>query len=156
MKKIVLASIISLAVSPTCTKPQQKKEAHEIANMQELRTILSDKQPTLLLFYAPWCGACKAMKGPFNSIAEKFKDRVQVVKINADNEQLKEATDAFGIEAIPTLIIKNVGILTEKNLETLLNQLIPEQEKKDTKPKAKPVKKVQKNTVTKKALSKKR
>lgn len=59
-------------------------------------------KPVFIDFYADWCGPCK-MVGPIvEELAEEYKDKVDVYKINTDEEA--ELASAFGIQSIPTLI----------------------------------------------------
>lgn len=102
-----------------------KSHVREITSTRELQQVLSTKQPTVLYFYAPWCGACKAMKEPFETVAQLFKAEVNFVKIDADNDSLKQTIDAFGVDAIPTLIIKHIGALTQEQLSATLLSLLP-------------------------------
>ncbi len=119
---VVLALITNLCqAKPIITST---KEAHDIETMTELRDVLSSKQPTVIMFYAPWCGACKSMKSTLNTIAARFHNQARIVKVNVDNEKCKEAIDFFGIEAIPTFVFKNVGVMEEAQLETALSSFM--------------------------------
>lgn len=119
---VVLALITNLCqAKPIITST---KEAHDIETMTELRDVLSSKQPTVIMFYAPWCGACKSMKSTLNTIAARFHNQARIVKINVDNEKCKEAIDFFGVEAIPTFVFKNVGVMEEAQLEAALNSFL--------------------------------
>ena len=55
----------------------------------------------LVDFYADWCGPCKKMKPYLEEIASDMKDKVMVVRINADDNQglCKE----LKIDALPVL-----------------------------------------------------
>ncbi len=137
------------------------KEAHDIETMTELRDVLNSKQPTVIMFYAPWCGACKSMKGTLNTIAARFNNQARIVKVNVDNEKCKEAIDFFGIEAIPTFVFKNVGVMEEGQLETMLNSFLGREltkKKEHPRPAPKPAgkKPAAKKPITPKKSSKKK
>lgn len=108
----------------------------EVKSMTELRTHLASKQPVGILFYAPWCGACSAMKEPYNRVCELLKRDVLLVKVNVEDERFKDALEQFGIEAVPTLIVKHVGMMDQNQLHTALRcfvkkpNLKPHEEKK--------------------------
>ena len=74
-------------------------------------------------FWASWCGPCKAMEPIFEKMAQKYEYKVDIFKINVDDEP--ELAQMFGIRSIPTTILfKNgkkvdlfVGALSEQKLE---------------------------------------
>ena len=74
--------------------------------------ILSSELPVLIDFYADWCGPCKMMAPVIEEIADEFKDKVIVGKVNIDNERI--LASKFEIMSIPTIIIfKNNEIIKE-------------------------------------------
>jgi thiol-disulfide isomerase/thioredoxin len=81
----------------------------EINSPQEFQEAINGKKDSCIIFYAPWCGACNAMKETFAEAAKHFSGDVDFIKVDASNEKLKEAVDTFGIQAIPTVFLKHVG-----------------------------------------------
>ncbi|WP_044044251.1 thioredoxin TrxA [Caballeronia insecticola] len=72
----------------------------------------SDK-PVLLDFWAEWCGPCKMIAPVLEEVSKDYGDRLQVAKINVDDNQSTPAR--FGVRGIPTLILfKNGGIAAQK------------------------------------------
>ena len=70
------------------------------ANPQEWK-YLGDK-PTIIDFYATWCGPCKATAPVLEKIAEKYDGRINVFKVDVDKEQ--ELAALFGVRSIPSLL----------------------------------------------------
>jgi thioredoxin 1 len=78
----------------------------------EQDVVKSDKA-VLLDFWASWCGPCKMIAPILDEVAEKYGDRVQVAKINVDEQQATPAR--FGVRGIPTLMLfKNGAVVAQK------------------------------------------
>ena len=90
----------------------------------QAEVIESDK-PTLVDFWAPWCGPCRVVAPVLEEIAQE-RDDLRVVKLNVDENQRTAAQ--FGVLSIPTMILfKNgqpaktiIGAYPKKKLEAEL------------------------------------
>ena len=75
------------------------------SNFKE-EVILSEKL-VLVDLYATWCGPCRALTPVLEEIAEKYQDKIKVVKVNVDEEESIAAR--FGVMSIPTVLIFRDG-----------------------------------------------
>ena len=77
-----------------------KKVANYEENPNEWK-YLGDK-PAIIDFYADWCGPCKSIAPVLEELAEEYKDKIYIYKVDTEKEQ--ELAGAFGIRSIPSLL----------------------------------------------------
>jgi len=75
--------------------------------------VLKSDVPVLVDYWAEWCGPCRAIAPVLDQIAEDYKGRIKIAKVNVDENQ--EVPRKYGIRAIPTLMLfKNGNIEATK------------------------------------------
>lgn len=92
--------------------------------------MVNTDQGILLDFYASWCGPCKVMSPIIDELAEEYKDRAIIAKVNSETNP--NLSSHFRIKSIPTLIfIKNRkvievinGLVPKPNLKEMVDDLI--------------------------------
>lgn len=60
------------------------------------------ERPAIIDFYATWCGPCKMLAPVLDEIAAEYEGRVDVYKINVEEEE--ELAALFGIRSVPSIL----------------------------------------------------
>ena len=98
----------------------------EINDLNFETEVLKSTEPFLLDFSATWCGPCKALSPIVDKLADEYKGKVKVGKLDIDDSP--GVASKFGIRSVPTVLVfkggkesgRHVGVT---NKETLLKLL---------------------------------
>jgi len=80
--------------------------------MQNYDETLNAGKPVVLDFWATWCGPCLRVSPIMEELAEQYKDRVIVGKVNV--EECDELAAKYGIRNIPTVLFIKNGEVVDK------------------------------------------
>jgi thioredoxin 1 len=73
----------------------------------ESEVIKNEETPTLVDFWAPWCGPCRMVAPIVEELASEYEGRVKFVKVNTDENPA--VSGRYGIRSIPTLLVFKNG-----------------------------------------------
>jgi thioredoxin 1 len=79
--------------------------------------VIGSNLPTLVDFWASWCGPCKQIEQILEEISDEKKDVINIYKINIDNNP--EVPQKYGVRGIPTLMFFNDGKLVDTKVGSL-------------------------------------
>ena len=93
-------------------KPEPKIEAGIIdLDDSNFDQVIASENPTLVDFWAEWCGPCKSMHPIFERMANKFPN-VRFARVNVDNNQ--NISMKYAVQSIPTFIMFKSGQIIDK------------------------------------------
>ena len=71
------------------------------------KEVIKSEKPTLVDFWAEWCGPCKQISPILSELAEDYKEKILIAKVNIDENP--EVPSSYGIMSIPTLVLFKNG-----------------------------------------------
>ncbi len=84
-------------------------DVKEITDSNFEADVIKGDLPTLVDFWAPWCGPCRMVAPIVGELSEEYAGKVNFVKMNTDENP--GVPTKYGIRSIPTLMIFKGGEL---------------------------------------------
>ena len=102
------------------------------------REVLSSRLPVLVDFWASWCPPCKMVEPVVAELAEEYRGKIKVGKLNVD--QNPRTAQHYNILGVPTFVVfsdgnageRRVGAQSKAQLSELLRVALKDMESSDT------------------------
>jgi len=90
--------------------------------------LVKGETPTLVDFYADWCGPCKMMKPILEELKKQVGDQARIIKIDVDKNPT--LANIFQVKGVPTLALfkdgelkwKQSGVVQVEYLKRIIEQ----------------------------------
>jgi len=98
--------------------------------MSDFNEIINSEKPTLVDFYATWCGPCKMMSPIMEETKTEIGDNANILKVDVDKN--REVAVKYGIRGVPTMIIfqngqpvwRQSGVIPKSTLVENINKFL--------------------------------
>ena len=92
--------------------------------------VMQSDLPTIVDFWAPWCGPCKMVAPTLDKLAKEYSGKLKITKVNTDENQ--DWATKFSVQGIPTMLFisdgkvvhRQVGALPEPMLRDVVDQFL--------------------------------
>ncbi len=100
--------------------------------MNDFNQIIAEDRPTLVDFFATWCGPCRAQAPILEDVKTRVGDKANIVKIDIDKNQ--SLAQIYNVRSVPTLILfkngkvvwRESGVQMADELERKINEHLTE------------------------------
>ena len=90
------------------------ENVREFSSIDFEAEVLKSDLPVRVVFWAEWCGPCRAIAPVIKEVADDYQGKVKVGKLNVDNDN--QIASQYGVRSIPALLIFKNG--------TIVNQIV--------------------------------
>ena len=91
-------------------------DVREVSDATFDSDVIKGELPTLVDFWAPWCGPCRMVAPVVAELSEEYAGKVNFVKMNTDDNPA--VPTKYGIRSIPSLLVFKPG--EDRPVETIV------------------------------------
>jgi len=96
----------------------------DIVGKEQLEAVTKGSEKLVLIdFWAEWCGPCRMLWPVLHDLGEKYADKIEVVKVNVDEDDNQALSMEYGVRSIPQVTIIKAG----EQVDQFVGALPPDQ-----------------------------
>lgn len=96
--------------------------------MTDFKKIIDSTKPSLVDFFAEWCGPCKMMPPILKDLKNMVGDSAIIIKIDVDKNP--QVANKYTVRSVPTLILfkngqekwRQSGVMSAKDLKAVIDR----------------------------------
>jgi len=96
--------------------------------MDDFLKLISEDKPTLVDFFASWCGPCRMQSPIIEDVKKAVGDTANIIKVDIDKN--RELADKYHVQSVPTLILfksgeavwRTVGLQQSETLQGIIKE----------------------------------
>lgn len=103
----------------------------DITGAEKFNELISTSNKLIMVdFWAEWCGPCRILKPELEKLAEKYADKVEIVKINVDEQDNYPLAVQYQVNSIPQVtffrdgqqVDQFIGVVPPARIEEIITQ----------------------------------
>lgn len=118
-RKHTVQSMVNFLKDPSGDLPWEEDErGKDVLHIQDAsilsKTLIKERLPLMVMFYAPWCGFCKRLKPEYETAAVELKGHSILAAMDVNKPENAIVRQHFNITGFPTLLYFENGHLKHK------------------------------------------
>ena len=111
---ILLVRFIQLTLQGKFSLKKLNKMAAVFTDSNFETEVLKASKPSVIDFWAPWCGPCLALGPTIDALSKEYDGRVNVGKVNVDENP--NLSIEYGVTSIPCVLFIKNGQVVDKQV----------------------------------------
>ncbi|MGC8971552.1 MAG: thioredoxin family protein [bacterium] len=127
-KIVVICVLLLILFSFEVTLLHSFSLGKEKSPIERIEESLKNKKPFVIDFYADWCPPCNAMVPIMEKLEKKYKNKIEIIRVNVDLSKNRSLVIKYKVVSIPTFVfisskgkISNI-IIGYREMEVMENE----------------------------------